>query len=372
MQQGLLGRHHVGRLAPPNLQSRLLNGAGKRKRQRPRRSRLESDIHGIQTGGSQFGGLAARQECDRRNGCRDGPQETPHCGVGHLGHRRLLGAGRPRKHHVGLQDHALEHHSLRVELVENRAQDFLRYLAAPLQGMPAVHEHFRLDDGDQSGFLAQGGIAGQGVRVGFDATAAGNAVAQGDHRAPLGKTGAHLRVLGQAITQSVQTLGYFLSGMAGHVLGPGVDFDAGNDSCIGDGFDKGRAVSLALADRLVVEDRCADALAQAGRGHDQLPIGPPGFLGLGNTQCAKSSVDGRIAFIHSQQALVAGEEHPRDASQVLRTHLRSPTSGSEFSRSQMRRISKYMNAAVQPMSTSPVNASIPAMKRSGPDGTRSP
>src|SRR5665648_602048 len=160
--------------------------------------------------------------------------------------------------------------------------------------------------------------------------------------------------------------------MTGHVLGPGVNFDAGNDSFIGDGFDKRRAVFLAPADRLVVEDRSADALAQAGRGHDQLPIGPPDFLGLGNAQCGKSSVDGRIAFIHRQQALVAGDERPRGAYQVLRTHLRSPTSGSEFSRSQMRRISKYMNAAVQPISTSPVNASIPAIKRNGPDGTRSP
>ena len=92
--------------------------------------------------------------------------------------------------------------------------------------MLAVHEHFRLDDGDQSGFLAQRGIASQGLRVGLDATPAGNAVAHGNHRAPLGKTGAHLRVFGQAVAQSVQTFGDFLSGMAGHVLCAGVNFDA--------------------------------------------------------------------------------------------------------------------------------------------------
>src|ERR1035437_8974918 len=62
MNQSLLCRQNVGLLALPNLQSRLLDGAGKRKRQRPRRSRLESDIHGIQTGRGPFTGLAARQE----------------------------------------------------------------------------------------------------------------------------------------------------------------------------------------------------------------------------------------------------------------------------------------------------------------------
>ena len=245
MIQSLLRRQHVGLLAVPDLQSRLLDGAGKRKRQRPRQSRLESDIHGIQTGRGQFSGLAARQERNPRNGRGDGSQETPHRGVGHLVHRFLLGAGQSRKHHVGLQDHALQHHPLGVKLVEDGAQDFLGHLGAPLQGVLAVHEHFRLDDGDQSGFLAQRGVARQRLRVGLDAAPAGNAVAHGNHRAPLGKTGAHLRVLSQAVAQSVQTFGYLLSGMTGHVLCAGVNFDAGNDSRIDDGFDEGRAVFLA-------------------------------------------------------------------------------------------------------------------------------
>jgi hypothetical protein len=48
--ESLLCRQHLGRITSPNLQSRLLDGAGKRKRQRPRQTRPESDIHGIQTG----------------------------------------------------------------------------------------------------------------------------------------------------------------------------------------------------------------------------------------------------------------------------------------------------------------------------------
>ena len=96
--------------------------------------------------------------------------------------------------------------------------------------------------------------------------------------------------------------------MTCHVLCAGVNFDAGNDSRIGDDFDKGSAIFLLLADRLVVEDRATDALTETGRGHNQLPIGAPGLLGLGNPQLGKSFVAGWIAFIHRQQALVVGDQ----------------------------------------------------------------
>ncbi len=211
-----------------------------------------------------------------------------------------------------------------VKLVENRSQDFLGYLAATLQGMLAVHEHFRLDDGDESGFLAQRGIASQRIRVGLDAASAGNAIAQGKHRAPLGKAGTHLKILLEADTQSVQTLGDFLSRVTGHVLGTDVNLDAGNDSRIDDDFDKGSAVFRLLADRFVVEDRPTDALAEAGRGHDQLPIGAPGLLGLGNPQPGKSFVAGWSAFIHCQQALVAGDQRARGVCKLLYIHLGLP------------------------------------------------
>ena len=96
------------------------------------------------------------------------------------------------------------------------------------------------------------------------------------------QTGAHLRVFSQALAQSVQTFGYFFSGMTGQVLGAGVNFDAGDDSCIRDDFDEGSAIFFPLADRLVVEDRATDALTKTGRAHNQLTVGPPRLLGLGN------------------------------------------------------------------------------------------
>ena len=130
-----------------------------------------------------------------------------------------------------------------------------------------------------------------------------------------------MRVFGQSITQSVQAFGDFLSGMTRHVLCPGIDFDARNDSRIGDDFHKGSAILLLLADRLVEEDRATDARAEAGRGRDHLTISAPGFHGQGNPQLGETFVAGRIAFIHRQQSLVVGDKCPRGVHQLLCVHL---------------------------------------------------
>ncbi len=100
-----------------------------------------------------------------------------------------------------------------------------------------------------------------------------------------------------------------------------VHFDSGNDSRLDENFDKWSAIFLALVDRLVVEDRAANALAKTGCGHDQLAVGAPRFLCLGNPQAGKSFIAGRIAFVHRQQAFVVGEEPRHGLSKRLRFHL---------------------------------------------------
>jgi hypothetical protein len=103
MRESLLCQQYAGLLALPHLQSRLLDSAGKRKGQCPRQMRLESTIHGIQTGRGQFAGLAAGQERNPRNGSGDGPQETLHRGVGHLVHRFFLGQVNPGSTMLGFR-----------------------------------------------------------------------------------------------------------------------------------------------------------------------------------------------------------------------------------------------------------------------------
>ena len=175
--------------------------------------------------------------------------------------------------------------------------------------------------GDESGFLAQRGVASQCLRVGLDAASAGNAIADGNHGAPLGKTGTHLRIFRQTVAQSVQTFGDFLSGMTGHVLSASIQLDARNDPRIGEDFEEGSAIFFLLADRLVVEDRATNALTETGRGHNQFPIGAPERFGLRNPQRGKSFVAGGGTFIHRQQPLVASDQRLRGVDQRLRIHL---------------------------------------------------
>jgi hypothetical protein len=76
MIKSLLRRHHVRVLAFPELKSRLLNSAGKRKRHRPGQSRFESGIHRVQTRRGEFDGLSARQKRNARYRRGDDSQET--------------------------------------------------------------------------------------------------------------------------------------------------------------------------------------------------------------------------------------------------------------------------------------------------------
>ena len=109
--------------------------------------------------------------------------------------------------------------------------------------------------------------------------------------------------------------------MTGYVLCTTVNFDAGNDSRIGDDFNQGSAVLLLLADRFVVEDRATNALIETGRGHKQLPVSTPGLLGLGNPYPAKSFVAGWITLIRRQQAFVIVDQRPGSGYKFLQTHL---------------------------------------------------
>jgi hypothetical protein len=100
--------------------------------------------------------------------------------------------------------------------------------------------------------------------TGLDPTPAGNAPAHGNHRAPLGKTGAHLKIIFQEVTLSIQTFGYLLSEMPCNVLCTGINFDAGYDSRVGDGFNERSAIFHLLADRPVIGDDATSALTATG------------------------------------------------------------------------------------------------------------
>jgi hypothetical protein len=78
---------------------------------------------------------------------------------------------------------------------------------------------------------------------------------------------------------------------------------------------------LAKSPRPVAGWRGQTKTPKTGRSYYQLSISTPGFLGRRNRQSRKSFVARGIAFIHRQQALVAGDQGPRGVYKLLRIHL---------------------------------------------------
>jgi len=89
--------------------------------------------------------------------------------------------------------------------------------------------HFRLDNGDQSGLLAQGGVAGQCV-----ALAARQPGWEAGCRRPspraIWRNGAHLIIFPETVAQASRPSVIFFSGMTSQVFGPGIHLDARNDA----------------------------------------------------------------------------------------------------------------------------------------------
>ena len=73
----------------------------------------------------------------------------------------LAGASLAGNDHVGLEDRALEEDAMLVEFVVERVEDEAGDLVVALDGMGAVHQHLRLDDGHDVVFLADRGVAGE-------------------------------------------------------------------------------------------------------------------------------------------------------------------------------------------------------------------
>ena len=309
--------------------------AAEREHQRPGRPLGRSavpGVHGIQPCRGELGGLASGQERDAADGRGDRRLKTGERGAGDQGRPLLLRTVQARQHHVRLQDHCLQRHTLRVQRIEHGAQYRMGHLAAPLNRVAAVHQHLGLDDRHEAGLLAQGGVAGQRMRVGRDAAWAGQAVTDAYHGPPLGETRTHQCVLLQPGPQPVQTLGDLLAGMQREGLGADIHLDPWDHARFDEPVDEPRAVPVALPDGLVIQDGAADMHAQARRRHEQLAIGAPGRLGLRDPGCGEALVAGARALIHREQAAAGADEGLRRAreaggAQIAAPHIQSRISG---------------------------------------------
>ena len=153
LEQLLLSGGHVLVLAAPGLQHGGLQGAAEAERQRPRLLAGEG-VDGVEVDGGLLLGLSAGEEGDARHGGRHGALQRRHRGARHLLRRELLGARLAGRHHVGLEQGALQEDVVVVERLVDEGQHGLGDLLGAVQVVVAVGQHLGLDDRHQAVHLA--------------------------------------------------------------------------------------------------------------------------------------------------------------------------------------------------------------------------
>ncbi len=231
--------------------------------------------------------------------------------------RRLLRTALARDHHVGLEQGTAEIHALHEQLVERPLQRAGRHVVAALDRVVGVHQYLGLDDRDDPGFLAQGRVAGECVRVGPDARDRGDAVADRDHRAPLGEARAEGAVLVESAPKPVEALRDLLAWVAGPIVRPGVHLDPGDRALRGEHLRKRRAVVGCLSNRLVVQDDAADEVLHPGRGKEKLAVIASALLRRLHTDRVEALLDRARGLVGGEDALVVGDDRLRGLVQLV-------------------------------------------------------
>src|SRR5450631_66712 len=209
-----------------------------------------------------------------------------------------------------------------VELfVEHDFEHVLGHAEAAVDVVVAVHQHFRLDDRHDLRFLAERGIARQRVRIGLDAVAARDALADVDHAAPFGEARALLVIFRQPVGQSVEADGDEFAGAERQRLGAFVHLDAVDRTGLFDQLDQRRAVFALLPDRLVIEDDARDVLHAFGRAEQHLAIVAACVLGRLDADGVETLLDGAGGFVGRQNAFAGRDHGQRHFVQFIEIHI---------------------------------------------------
>jgi hypothetical protein len=139
----------------------------------------------------------------------------------------------------------------------------------------------------------------------FARTASGEGHAWGDPQdgPPAGELGAELGVLAQAGQQPVQALGDRLTPGARQRFRPRVHLDPGHHAQLMQGDRERPAHADVLVQRLVAQDHATDAVGEAGRGDQHLPVGPPALRRRRDPGRGQPGRHGGDALVGGQDAL---------------------------------------------------------------------
>ncbi len=141
-----------------------------------------------------------------------------------------------------------------VKGLDDLGENSLGDLGANLDGVVAVSENLRFNNGSKTILLADGSIAGKGVSSLKDGQLRWAAVSDLEHSSPLSESGTCSVVLFASVCETIK------SGSSILILGSRkdhktlVDLDAGNDSLLLEELSEGGAISSLLEEGLLEED----------------------------------------------------------------------------------------------------------------------
>src|SRR5213595_3586065 len=267
--------------------------------------------------------LSGGQKRDARHRRRDMAPQHAHRGLRHGLRRRPIRGLLARDHHVGLEHHALQQHTVFEQLPEHALEHGLAHLLTALDRVCAVHEHLRLNDRHDVALLAQRRIARQSMRVRSDGECAGNsALGNIDDCAPFGEARTEPAVFDEPLAQAVEPLGDGLAAETGERLGAQVHLDTRDDPLLRQVLRERRAVPGLLADGLVVQDDAADRLGGAGGREQHFPIGAAMLLGRLQLDAIEALLDGAAALVRGEDPLAPGDHCAGNTHQLTRVHRR--------------------------------------------------
>ena len=203
---------------------------------------------------------------------------------------------------------------------EHRRQCLRCHFFATLDAVGTVHQHFRLDDRHDVGFLTQRCVTSERMRVRFDGKAGRNVLRDVDDCTPFCEARAELVVLRQAVAQTVETFCDRLAGEIRERLCARIDLDTRDDPEFGQILSEGHAIFGLLAKRFVVENHAADVVGGLRGSEQHFAISATCFFRRFQPDGVKALLDRAARFVGRQQPLPFRHHRPGGGLDLVAIH----------------------------------------------------
>merc|ERR1719424_367347 len=309
----LLGRVDVLRLAAPGLDAGALERA--RVGEGEARLRLARELVDlVEVDGRVLLGDTAREERDAGHAAGHAALQRADGGGRDGGRVRLVRAVDAGDDHGGLEEGPLEEDAVLLDLLVDGGEDALLRDGRLLDGVAPVEQDLGLDDGDEAGLLADARVPGEVLGRDLDGELRGHVLAGVDleRGAPLGEARAARVVRLAPLEEAVEARAPVLA-LAAADEGPEahVDLDAGDDPDALHDVDERRAVRVVLEQGLLVEDRAAHVLGDAGRREEEVPPDLAVLLGVLEADGLEARADRPGRLVAREEALALADHRVR-------------------------------------------------------------